>query len=223
VCDAARITPPTLYHHFGDKDGLLVAVVDFGWSQFLEAKRATAAVVHNHIADDVRAGWDTHLEYARDHPNFYKLMWSPTIAARSAAVSEAYDMLHARLEVGARRGQLRVSAETATRMIMAAATGAAMSLITRRVPNEDDPFVLHLREAVISATTVSMDPQATSGRRQARDDELPMPTLAATLKSKLATQATPLAQAEQALMQQWLTTLADTPSASGHEEGRYPP
>ena len=26
VCDAAGVTAPTLYHHFGDKDGLLAAV-----------------------------------------------------------------------------------------------------------------------------------------------------------------------------------------------------
>ena|ERR1700731_4855215 len=35
VCDAAGVTAPTLYHHFGDKDGLLAAVVDFGWAAFL--------------------------------------------------------------------------------------------------------------------------------------------------------------------------------------------
>src|SRR5690348_11529826 len=75
VCDAARVTAPTLYHYFGDKDGLLAAVVDFGWAAFLETKRAVAAVVHDHVADDVRAGWDNHLEFARDNPSFYKLMW----------------------------------------------------------------------------------------------------------------------------------------------------
>src|SRR2546430_17543270 len=77
VCDAAGITAPTLYHHFGDKEGLLAAVVDFGWAAFLETKRTVAAVVHEHVADDVRAGWDNHLEVARENPNLSKLMWSP--------------------------------------------------------------------------------------------------------------------------------------------------
>ena len=54
ICDAASVTAPTLYHHFGDKDGLLAAVVDFGWAAFLETKRAVAAVVHDHVADDPR-------------------------------------------------------------------------------------------------------------------------------------------------------------------------
>src|SRR6266480_5799816 len=111
VCEAAGVTAPTLYHHFGDKEGLLAAVVDFGWAAFLESKRTTAAVVHEHVADDIRAGWDNHLEFARKNPNFYKLMWSPAVAANSAAVREAYQMLHERLELGATRGQLRMSAE----------------------------------------------------------------------------------------------------------------
>src|ERR1700752_901328 len=80
VCKAAGVTAPTLYHHFGDKEGLLAAVVDFGWAAFLESKRSTAAVVHEHVSDDIRAGWDNPLAFARENPNLYKLMWSPAVA-----------------------------------------------------------------------------------------------------------------------------------------------
>src|SRR6266480_7677269 len=128
TCEAARVTAPTLYHYFGDKDGLLAAVVDFGWAAFLETKRAVATVVHDHAADDVRAGWDNHLQFARENPSFYKLMWSPAVAANSGAVREAYQMLYDRLELGAGRGQLRMSAETASRIVLSAAAGAALSL-----------------------------------------------------------------------------------------------
>src|ERR1700735_1643845 len=117
ICDAAGVTAPTLYHHFGDKDGLLAAVVDFGWAAFLETKLAVAAVVHDHVADDVRAGGDNHLEFARENPNFYKLMWSPAVAAGSGAVREAYQMLYDRVGGGAGRGQVRVSAEAASRIV----------------------------------------------------------------------------------------------------------
>src|ERR1700741_3209232 len=90
VCDAAGVTAPTLYHHFGDKDGLLAAVVDFGWAAFLETKLPVPAVAHDHVADDSRAGWDNPLEFPRENPGFYKLMWSPGVAASSRAVREAY-------------------------------------------------------------------------------------------------------------------------------------
>ena len=213
ICDAAGVTAPTLYHHFGDKDGLLAAVVDFGWAAFLETKLAAAAVVHDHVADDIRAGWDNHLEFARENPSFYKLMWSPAVAATSSAVREAYQMLHGRLELGAGRGQLRLSSEAAARIVLSASTGAALSLISQPDLYGDVAFATHLREAVIAWITVPQD--ATSAAHQpARETELTVASAAATLSSRLTAGDTPLTGPELALMQQWLTTLADAPPAA---------
>jgi AcrR family transcriptional regulator len=212
VCDAAGVTAPTLYHHFGDKDGLLAAVVDFGWAAFLETKRAVAAVVHDHVADDVRAGWDNHLEFARENPSFYKLMWSPAVAANSSAVREAYQMLYDRLELGAGRGQLRMSVETASRIVLSATTGAALSLISQPGLYGDGTFATQLREAVIAWITVPQD--ASAAQQPERSAEPTIGTAAASLSSRLATEDTPLTEPELALMQQWLTTLADARSSA---------
>lgn len=54
-------------------------------------------------------------------------MWSPAISANSAAFRKAFQMLYDRLELGASRGQLRVSVEAGARMVMSATTGAALS------------------------------------------------------------------------------------------------
>ncbi len=213
VCDAAGVTAPTLYHYFGDKEGLLTAVVDFGWTAFLQTKRTAAAVVHEHIADDVRAGWDNHLQFARENPNFYRLMWSPGIAANSAALREAYQMLYERLKLGAARGQLRMSAETAARTVMAATIGAALSLISQPDLFGDGTFATHLREAVIASITVPED-AAPTPKHRAPAAEPTLATAAAMLSSKLAAEDTPLTDPEQALMQQWLTKLADTSAAA---------
>src|SRR6266581_3039433 len=213
VCEAAGVTAPTLYHHFGDKEGLLAAVVDFGWATFLETKRAVAAVVHDHVADDVRAGWDNHLEYAHENPSFYKLMWSPTVAANSRAVREAYQMLYDRLELGAGRGQLRMSAETAARIVLSATTGAALSLISQPDLYGDGTFATQLREAVIASIAVTQDAASTAHQTEL-GAEPTLATAAATLSSKLAAEDTPLTGPEMALMQQWLTTLADAPAAA---------
>ena len=209
VCDAAGVTAPTLYHYFGDKEGLLTAVVDFGWAAFLQTKCTVAAVVHEHIADDVRAGWDNHLQFARENPNFYKLMWSSAIAANSTALREAYQMLYERLKLGAARGQLRMSAETAARTVMAATIGAALSMISQPDLFGDGTFATHLREAVIAAITVPEDAALTPERRVPAAEPA-LATAAATLSSKLAAEDTPLTGPERALMQQWLSTLADT-------------
>jgi len=213
VCDAARVTAPTLYHYFGDKDGLLAAVVDFGWAAFLETKRAVAAVVHDHVADDVRAGWDNHLEFARENPSFYKLMWSPAVAANSGAVREAYQMLYDRLELGAGRGQLRMSVEAASRIVLSATTGAALSVISQPDLYGDGTFATQLREAVIAWITVPQD-AASKTRQPQRAGKVTVASAAATLSSRLAAEDTPLTGPEVALMQQWLTTLADAASAA---------
>ena len=213
ICDAAGVTAPTLYHHFGDKDGLLTAVVDFGWAAFLETKRAVAATVHDHVADDVRAGWDNHLQFARENPSFYKLMWSPAVATSSRAVREAYQMLHDRLELGAGRGQLRMSVEAASRIVLSATTGAALSLISQPDLYGDGTFATQLREAVIAWITVPQDAAAETHQPE-RAGELTTASAAATLSSRLAAEDTPLSGPEVALMQQWLTTLADAASAA---------
>src|SRR6202046_4262446 len=221
VCDAAGVTAPTLYHHFGDKDGLLAAVVDFGWAAFLETKLAAAAVIHDHVADDVRAGWDNHLEFARENPSFYKLMWSPRVAASSGAVREAYQMLYDRLELGAGRGQLRMSAETASRIVLSATTGAALSLISQPELYGDGTFATQLREAVIAGITVPPGTPS-SAHDPEHDAEPTIASAAATLSSKLTAEDTSLTGPEMALMQQWLTTLADAPSAARPAPPRRP-
>jgi AcrR family transcriptional regulator len=214
VCDAAGVTAPTLYHYFGDKDGLLAAVVDFGWAAFMETKRAVAAVVHDHVADDVRAGWDNHLEFARENPSFYKLMWSPAVATNSGAVREAYQMLYDRLELGAGHGQLRMSVEAASRIVLSATTGAALSLISQPDLYGDGTFATQLREAVIAWITVPQRAASETTHQPGRAGELTIASAAATLSSRLAAEDTPLTGPEVALMQQWLTTLADAASAA---------
>jgi AcrR family transcriptional regulator len=213
ICDAAGVTAPTLYHHFGDKDGLLAAVVDFGWAAFHETKRAVAAVDHDHVADDIRAGWDNHLQFARENPSFYKLMWSPAVTANSRAVREAYQMLYDRLEFGAGRGQLRMSAETASRIVLSAATGAALSLISQPDLYGEGTFATQLREAVIAWITVPQHAASTAHQSEHGAGRTTA-SVAATLSSRLAAENTPLTGPETALMQQWLTALADTPSAA---------
>jgi AcrR family transcriptional regulator len=220
VCEAAGVTAPTLYHHFGDKEGLLAAVVDFGLAAFLESKRAAAAVVHEHVADNIRPGWDNHLEFSRENPNFYKLIWAPgATVANSKAAGEAYRTLYDRLELGAGKGQLRVSVETGTRVILSAVTGAALAAIYQPELFSDPGYAIQLREAVIAAVTVG---EETPTRKRAAQGagEPTIATAAATLKSRLAGADTSLSAPERALMNQWLTTLADAAAAAPRQRQR---
>ena len=42
VCEAAGVGQPVLYRQFGDKTGLLRALVDYGFDRYLATKRAGA-------------------------------------------------------------------------------------------------------------------------------------------------------------------------------------
>jgi hypothetical protein len=41
------------------------------------------------FADDLRAGWDNHLQFARENPGMYRLMWSPAVSRPSRAAEQA--------------------------------------------------------------------------------------------------------------------------------------
>jgi len=209
ICDAAGVTAPTLYHYFRDKENLLRAVVDFGWTDFLDSKRNVAGVVHDHIGDDIRAGWYNHIEFAQKNPNFYRLMWAPGVAPNSVALAEAHRMLHDRMKLGASRGQLRVSPAMAARIIMSATVGAALALITQPEHYTDDSFSKQLLEAVIAFVTVGPATNAPGRSRRAASQSATIASAAATLSSKLESEPNPLTTAERQLLQQWLTALAD--------------
>ena len=98
-------------------------------------------------------------------------------------------------------------------MVMSAVTGAALSGISDPDLFGNPTYATQLREAVIAAVTVIAD--RPTGKRLAREVGTPtIATAAATLKGKLAVENAPLTAPERALMDQWLTALADAPTAA---------
>jgi hypothetical protein len=106
-----------------------------------------------------------------------------------------------------------MSAETASRIVLSATTGAALSLISQPELYGDGTFATQLREAVIAWITI---PPGTPSLTHdpGREAEPTIASAAATLSSRLTAEDTPLTGPEMALMRQWLTTLADAPSAA---------
>lgn len=72
VCAAAKVKAPTLYHHFGDKNGLLDALVAKGVEAFLARKRAVAET-EDALADLV-SGWEDFIGFALDRPQLFRLI-----------------------------------------------------------------------------------------------------------------------------------------------------
>src|SRR4051812_37628384 len=77
VAAAARVQAPTMYRLFGDKRGLLDAVVAHGIASYLRDK-STRAPLPDPIAD-LRAGWDLHVAFGLANPAVYALMADPAL------------------------------------------------------------------------------------------------------------------------------------------------
>ena len=127
VCEAAGITQPVLYRMFGDKNGLLVAVVDHVWGQFLTAKRA--APRSEDPLEDLFSGWDGHIAFAMQHPHAYRLLFANTMSASAAAADEAMAILRENLDRLAALGRLSIAPSDAAKLVMAANSGVALAML----------------------------------------------------------------------------------------------
>lgn len=206
VCEKAGVGAPMLYRLFGDKAGLLAAVVDRGFERYLASKRAARPSADP--VEDLKSGWDTHMRFALEHPSHYRLMYSPELTVPPAAAQEAHDLLHGILERCAAEGRLTVPPALATQMIMSANVGAALSMLTRPEQYTDMKFSQRLRDAVLDSVTRPADIDTDTHMDAARDDSS-VPAAAATLAARLRADLPPtLTTAESALLQQWLEELS---------------
>lgn len=203
VLAEAGVGAPTLYHHFGDKQGLFDAVVAHGFARYLERKRALPCGADP--LEDIRRGWDDHVEYGLTHPAFYALMYgSARPGRRHPAADEAEAILRESLERAARAGLLRVPPEAAARMIMAASVGVTLALITEPGGGDADGLSERARDAVLAS--VAEEPgESPEGGRSATGG---LPGLAIALGAALDQDgAHVLSPGERALLHEWLRRL----------------
>ncbi|MGH3373617.1 MAG: TetR/AcrR family transcriptional regulator [Actinoallomurus sp.] len=193
VCAAAGVGAPTLYHHFGDKDGLLDAVVAFGFDRYLAEKRSLRTT--GDPVEDVRRGWDAHVEFGLAQPAFYALMYGA--GRRAAASEEAYRILLHMTEQVARAGRLRVPVKTAAAMLHAASVGVTLQLISGK---EQEPELSpRTRDAILAAIA--------TGEVQDRPSSVSAMAIALTSALDGRTPNT-LSAAETAMLREWLTRVA---------------
>jgi AcrR family transcriptional regulator len=201
VCEAAGVGQPVLYRQFGDKNGLLRALVDYGFDRYLATKRA-AAPSPDPVAD-LRRGWDTHVAFAREHPAVYRLMFSPSFEKVPDAAAEAMEILLGVLRRCAEAGLLASDVDLAAQAIMAANVGVALSVITQPERYADPQLSHRVRDAV------HRDLLTDAAFEQAPARAVGVASTADQLAAQLAARdALPLTDAERGLLAQWLATLA---------------
>ena len=141
VAEASGVQAPTLYRLFGDKDGLLEAVAEFVLATYVSGKAETvkaASAAEVDPLDDLRAGWQSQIDFGVAHPDLFRLLSDPSRARHSAAAQSGKQVLEVRVHRVAASGRLRVSEKRAVDLIQAAGTGTIQTLLATP-PDERDP------------------------------------------------------------------------------------
>ncbi|MFD6158747.1 TetR/AcrR family transcriptional regulator [Nocardia sp. NPDC060256] len=205
ICELAGVQAPTLYHHFGDKQGLLDAVASYGFEQYLTAKR-TSTPSEDPLAD-IRHGWDQHVGFAVANPALYAVMYGQVVPGkRPAPAADAEALLLALLTRAAGQGRLTTTPQTAADLILATNVGVALALITMPPDQRDTTLSDRTRDAILAAIAVSDTPTAAT---KSDTDRSTASRSAIALHAALADGTSRLSTNETSLLKDWLRRLAD--------------
>ena len=195
VALAAGVQAPTIYRLFGDKLGLLRAVVAHGLRTYVEAKRPDPAA---DPVEDLRAGWELHVGFGLAQPALFRLMHVALSSEEGrTAFDEGLDVLRGRVRRIAAAGRLRVGERRAVELIGAAGTGVVLSLIDR--PEADrDPGLADAAWDALAAALLTEAPAVDPG-----------PAAAAVALRAALPDLAGFSAAERALLADWLDRIAD--------------
>lgn len=120
VCEAAGVKSPTLYHHFGDKDGLAAALVRRGLAEFMARKRAMPD--GDDPMQQLRAGWDQTVDFALKRPALYAL-YADQLRTQPELAADAYAQMRGRIQRLVDRGVFKTGVDEACRVVWAGCNG----------------------------------------------------------------------------------------------------
>ncbi len=161
VAAAAGIRAASLYQLFGDKDGLLAALAIHAFDLYLAEKHTLARTADP--VEDMRRGWDMHVDFGLRHPAFYLLMFgTDRPGRRPPAADEAHDLLLTFFDRAAVAGRLRVPSALAARLCLAAVTGVTLSLIGAPAGDRDPEISARMRDTLIDSLTTDPPPATAS-------------------------------------------------------------
>jgi AcrR family transcriptional regulator len=152
VCTAAGVQAPSLYHHFGDRSGLIRAVVDVAFEEYFHRKDAATAVDDADPRARIAAGWDTHIAFALAYRGLYPAMY-PTSGPLPRQVERSGALLRAGFDELEQAGALRpgITAALATNTLRAALRGVAHAVAANPNDGDNDAMSAVVRDALIHA------------------------------------------------------------------------
>ncbi|MFC4530418.1 TetR/AcrR family transcriptional regulator [Sphaerisporangium dianthi] len=199
ICERAGVQAPTLYHHFGSKQGLIDAVVNYGFTQYVQAPGGADGPADPVSA--IREGWDRHVQYGLEHPSFYVLLYGQIEPGTPCTLtSSAEAMLLDLLTAVARQGRLRTGPADAARQIAAANAGVTLSLIAQPEGERDLAMSRQVRDMILGSLITAEADDGEPGPRLAALAS----ALSAALDEDGAASMTPT---EKLMLKEWLRRL----------------
>ena len=120
VCAAANVQAPTFYYYFGDKNGLLDALVAKGVDAFLKQKRASPET--DDALADLATGWEGFIGFVLERPQLFRLIMQ-RVGHNPQIVDAAMATTDARLIRLAEEGRLATNVAFARRSLLALSNG----------------------------------------------------------------------------------------------------
>ncbi|WP_419702917.1 TetR/AcrR family transcriptional regulator [Promicromonospora sp. NFX87] len=204
VAERAGFQAPTIYRHFGDKDGLVQAVAEAAMEKHSAAK-AVDADDDLDPAAALRAAWHRHIDFGLANPDLYVMLAAHTHEQLSPATAKGIEMLRRHVARMASAGLLVVSERRAVDMIHATGNGTVLALIAQPAQNRDLGLVDMVFDAVLAAIS----------RHSQSDGDLPHGTLTALVHvSAVIDELSPLTTGERGLLAEWIQrciTALETP------------
>ena len=195
VSAAAGTQAPTIYRLFGDKQGLVDAVAEHGFTAYLRQKRVDETDADP--VDALRKGWDLHVGFGLANPALFTAMYgTPRPGETSPAAAKALAILGERMRSLALAGRLQVEERRAADMVRSAACGIVFILLETPEVERDLGLSEAGREAVIAAITIDAP----------KPERLGLGPVATTLRALLP-DAVRLTEGERRLLGEWLDRL----------------
>jgi len=159
LAERCGYTAPTLYHYFGDKPGLIEALLEERFRRLYDRLRRVRRV--DEPVDYLRALARAFIRFGLRHPGHYRLLMTPRLAGdrppQSAERARALmEVPIAELESA---GRLRVPDREAAAQVLWATTHGVISLLIHRPDYDWSPELPELAlDALLTGLVVAGDP-----------------------------------------------------------------
>lgn len=150
LCLKAGVTPPTVYHHFGDKAALVDRVVDECFAAFDVA--FDDRTPPSDPVERLRWGFDAYVAYGVAHPTHYRLMFLRSQGRPTPAGLASYDRLRRMVRTVHDAGRLLAPLEDAAAAIWSSVHGVT-SLVIAGFWAPDAPAIALVRDAMLAQLT----------------------------------------------------------------------